>query len=96
MAAGYHQWQCPTLKELEGFETETASAYNALGLIYIKQGKYAEALAIYEKSIAINEKYDRKVVLGWDHNNVAIAYRNQGNFEQALEIIKNLYPSSKS
>ena len=57
-----------------------------MAVVYRKQGKYDEALAMYEKDLSIKLKK-----LGDDHpsvadtyNNMAIVYDNQGKYDEAL------------
>jgi|GEM_PF-5932547 len=68
--------------------TETAAAYNNLGLLYNDMGNLEKALEMYQKDLAISEK-----VLGLEHpdtattyNNLGVLYRTMGNHEQALEM----------
>ena len=71
-------------------------------LVYVNQGKYDEALAMYEKALSIRLKK-----LGDDHpdvadtyNNMAVVYYNQGKYEEALAMyekalsirLKKLHP----
>ena len=63
-----------------------AFLYHNLAGIYRAQGDYPQALAGYQKALAIDEK-----VLGKEHpstattyNNIALVYRAQGDYPQAL------------
>jgi tetratricopeptide (TPR) repeat protein len=66
-----------------------AQSLNNLAALYDNQGKYEQALPLYERSLAIREK-----VLGEHHpdvaqslNNLAALYYNQGKYEQALPLL---------
>ncbi len=75
-------------EELYGNEnTDTATSYNNIGLVYYSQGDYAKALEYYFKALEIWEK-----VLGKEHpdtatsyNNIGLVYSNQGNYANALK-----------
>ena len=66
-----------------------AGALNNLALVYRTQGKYAEALPVFEKALEI-----RKRLLG-DHPTTAISYNNvamslnaQGKYAEALPLLE--------
>lgn len=63
---------------------------HGLASLYQKQGKYAEALPLYERSLVINEK-----VLGVEHpvvasnlNDLARLYYVRGDYIQALSLFE--------
>ncbi|CAF0842947.1 unnamed protein product [Adineta steineri] len=78
-----------------------APIYHRLGMIKDDQGKYEEALTLYEKSLAIDQK-----TLPSNHPNLASSYNNIGNvhrrmgnypkalsyYEKALEIRQQSLP----
>ncbi len=43
----------------------TASVLDSLASIYVRQGKYIEAEALYIRSLAIREKFLAKTILRW-------------------------------
>ena len=55
------------LGEVGGDHKDVASTYNGMAIVYDEQGKYDEALAMYEKALSIRLKK-----LGDDHPLVAI------------------------
>ncbi len=65
--------------------TIIASTYINLGNLYLKTGKYKEAIAIYIKSEKLNEKagevYSSVVTL----NNIANCYKELKNYDKALK-----------
>ena len=76
----------------------TANSYNTLGLIYIGQEKYKEAVKLLIKSLRI-----RKEELGTFHFdtmssywNVAIAYAHMKEYFNALEYMLKAYKISSS
>ena len=52
-------------------QVDVARSYNNMAAVYRAQGKYGEALELYEQSLAILIK-----VLGKDHVDVARSYNN--------------------
>ena len=66
----------------------TAGSYEGMAIIYSRQGRHAEALEHYEKSLAI-----RREVLGERHPffgdtcyNMALLHRAQGDSDRAREL----------
>jgi CHAT domain-containing protein len=79
-----------TEKALGRDHPNVAAALNNLALLYVGQGRYAEAEPLYHRSVAIGEK-----ALGPDHpdvatslNNLALLYVGQGRYADALPIIR--------
>ena len=69
---------------------DVAQSLNNLALLYVNQGRYADAEPLYKRSLAINEK-----ALGPDHpdvatslNNLAVLYANQGRYADAEPLYK--------
>ena len=63
-------------------------AYHQLGLLYLNQGKLAEAEQMYQRALQGREK-----ALGAEHmstldtvNNLGILYRNQGKLAEAEQM----------
>lgn len=56
----------------------TAEAYELLGNIYSRQGKYGLAIAAYEDGLKVEP--DSVILL----NNLADAYANKGNYDEAI------------
>ncbi|MBT9136741.1 MAG: Photosystem I assembly protein Ycf3 [Firmicutes bacterium] len=57
-------------------------------MLYSEQGKYDEALPLYQRALAISER-----ILGPDHpnvagslNNLAMLYSEQGKYDEALPL----------
>ncbi len=70
--------------------TNTATSYNDLGVVYARQDKYKKAEEMHKKSISI-----RKIVLEEDHPDIAISYNNlakvyedQGEYKKAEELFE--------
>ncbi|CAF1070498.1 unnamed protein product [Adineta steineri] len=63
-----------------------APIYHQLGSIKDDQGKYQEALALYEKSIAIDQKTlpPNHLYLAFSYNNIGLVHNNMGNYPKAL------------
>ena len=80
--------QIAIAEELYGKEHEkTATSYNNIGLVYMRQCDYGKALEYHQKALATREK-----VLGTEHpdtaqsyNNIAGVYYAQGDYGKALE-----------
>ncbi|CAF0988989.1 unnamed protein product [Adineta steineri] len=67
-------------------ESGKAPIYHQLGMIKRNQGEYQEALAYYEKSLAINQKTlpSNHLKLGNSYNEIGLVYRNMGDYPKAL------------
>ena len=64
-----------------------SSAHNVLGLLYNEQRLYEEALKEYELALEFAES--RKDSLSYLHN-IALVYKNQGEYARAIKIMKEL------
>ena len=69
-------WQCTktlsiSFEEIGDDHPRVADTYNNMAVVYYNQGKYDEALAMYEKALSIKLKK-----LGDDHPDVADTYNN--------------------
>ncbi len=71
-------------------DTRLATSLNNLAELYDTQGQYAQAEALYKRSLAIREK-----ALGPEHpsvatslNNLALLYHTQGQYAQAEPLYK--------
>ena len=80
------QQMCERLLEQETAQSGKAPIYHQLGLMKCAQGKYAEAVIYYEKSIGIQEKQippdDRDLAMSY--NNIGSAYFSMGDCVKAL------------
>ena len=67
-------------------ESTKASIYGQIGLIKRELGEYTEAIAYYEKSIEIKEKYVslNDLGLGNSYNNIGLVYGSMGEHEKAF------------
>ena len=91
LARIYYERDVALCEKVHGMDhTETATAYNNLGLLYDNTGKYEKALELYQKALPICEK-----VHGLEHphtatayNNLGLLYYNMGNLKKALEIYR--------
>lgn len=70
-------------------EPNSSVLYYFLGCLYLSQKKYAFSAMAYEKSVALDPKFDQS------HNNLSTAYRQLGNidkcrahFQKAIEIAR--------
>jgi tetratricopeptide (TPR) repeat protein len=70
------------------FESAT-SAWTNLGVMCTKQGRYAEALAYYEKALHVREHAPGTPAarIGILHNNIANVHRHMKNFDQAFRSV---------
>ena len=62
-----------------------AASYNNIGLIYMNQSSYPQALEYYFKSLKIYEQPGDKKGMAISYNNIGIIYYNQSSYPQALE-----------
>ncbi|MCK9376623.1 MAG: tetratricopeptide repeat protein [Syntrophobacterales bacterium] len=58
-------------------------AYHHLGMAYSNQGNYAQAIAAYQKTLAIAPGYPPS------YNNLGIVYAKQGRLNEAVELFKS-------
>ena len=72
------------LKKLER-PSHVANTYNNMAIVYKKQGKYDEALAMYERPVDLIEEIgDDHPGVATTYNNMANVYRKQGKYDEAL------------
>jgi len=76
--------QCLVIREKLLPNTFLSTTFNNLALLYVSQGKYAEAEPLYKRALDIEK------LLGKDHpsfattlNNLAALYQSQGKYEEA-------------
>ena len=67
--------------------SEVATSYNNIGLVYNSQGNYAKALEYCNKALEIRLSIlgDRHPDVAMSYNNIGAVYKSQGNYAKALE-----------
>ena len=72
-------------------ESARAPLYHQLGGIKVQQGKYAETVGFYERSIVISEKIlsPTDSVLATSYGNIGHAHYNMGEYSKALSFYEN-------
>ena len=66
------------------FQNIMAGSYNNIGIIYMDQGNYEQALEYYDKNLKICQEIGDKSGMASSYNNIGIIFDLQGNYEQAL------------
>jgi signal transduction histidine kinase len=66
------------------FSKEEAGAYNLMGLILLKEGKYQEARIFLRKSLAIRQKANEKVPVATSFFNLGLLHEAEGDLDSAL------------
>lgn len=61
----------------------TASAYNLMGLIFLKYSKSKEAKVWFQEAAALEQKNDRYSGAATDYANIGLIEKRRGNLEQA-------------
>jgi signal transduction histidine kinase len=69
-----------------------ANVYNEIGLIYLYQGNYPEALKNFTAALKIHEETGNKNGIASLYNNIGLIFREQGNYPEAL---KNFFTALK-
>jgi tetratricopeptide (TPR) repeat protein len=64
-----------------------ASYLGAMGNILNTQGKYEEALKLYEQTIAVNQKTGNTKAMATVYSNIGMLYSEQGQFSKALDYL---------
>ena len=73
------------LKKLGDDYPNVAATYCNMGVVYEKQGKNDEALAMYEGSVDLYEEIgDDHPHVATTYNNMGLVYKNQGKYNEAL------------
>ncbi|WP_422106580.1 tetratricopeptide repeat protein [Winogradskyella sp.] len=67
-----------------------------LGLVYVADGMYSEAIALFKKALQQNTDHDPYKQLGLTYNNLGYAYDEKGDLELALRYYDEAYSISKS
>ena len=68
-----------------GLEQSIAVSLNSLGNIYLALRQYDLALDMFKKSLSIEQKYDNKLGLAINHQNIGYALEAKGNLDDALK-----------
>jgi tetratricopeptide (TPR) repeat protein len=76
--------QALTLSQKLDFNKGIGSSSNNMGLIYLNQGNYPEALKNFFISLTAREKIKDKKGIAYAYNNIGLIYFNQGNYPEAL------------
>lgn len=77
------------LHEAKAHHESATTVWNNLGTLCAEQGRYAEALAYYEKALEVREKIPstRLARIGSLLNNIANCHRRMGNYAKAHELL---------
>jgi tetratricopeptide (TPR) repeat protein len=84
-------------------EDEKVHIYNYLGRIVAQQGKYTEAITIYEKALKLHQNTlpPNHPHLATSYNNIGLVYDNMNDYtkalssyEKAMEIKQKIFPSN--
>ena len=70
----------PQANQIEPNTIDVVSVQTILGQVYAQQERYAEAIAVYDEAMKVDEKDFRPVV------GKALVLRRQGNNEQATQL----------
>ena len=62
-----------------------AKSLNIIGVVYMDQGNYSEALKNHYASLKIREEIGDKRGMANSYNNIGIIYDDQGNYPEALK-----------
>ena len=75
--------------EVKAHIESATTAWNNLGALCAEQGRYAEALAYYEKALSVREKIPSTPLarIGSLLNNIANCHRRMGNYAKAHELL---------
>ncbi|MCF8109127.1 MAG: tetratricopeptide repeat protein [Desulfohalobiaceae bacterium] len=65
-----------------------AAAYGNMGNVHLTRGDLDQALAMYEKALAINEELGRKQGMAIQYDNMGIVYKTRGDLSRASEYWK--------
>jgi tetratricopeptide (TPR) repeat protein len=66
-------------------DTNSQQAANNLGAVYLRQGKFAEAISILSRVVAKDPNYTEGMV------NLAASYGNSGNFKESINYYERAY-----
>ncbi len=83
------------IQEKLGLDKELFVSYNRMGLIYNQMGKFEEALAYYNKSLAIGLQI-RSNLVPYVHSNLSDVYANKGDYKEALNHTVQFYEMKDS
>ncbi|EKE96739.1 tetratricopeptide repeat protein [Tolypothrix sp. PCC 7601] len=84
---GQYDKALPVLQEAlsMGGDVEKANIFNYIGDIYLKTGKYSQALDTYEQAAEVGVITGEYDVQGFTFNNIGLVHTEMGNYAQALE-----------
>lgn len=68
-----------------GDKKELASVWHNLGIIYFMQNRLAQALAAYQKSLALEEELSRPAETARSLASIGLAHSAQGQYQTAIE-----------
>lgn len=73
---------------LENQEEKTGNMLGNIGLIYRAKNDYEKALAYYQRSLQVNEKYGHKMDAAIDLQNIGVLYKRMGELDTSLKYLK--------
>ncbi|MEO5570378.1 MAG: tetratricopeptide repeat protein [Bacteroidia bacterium] len=73
------------ISEKIDFKKGKANSYNTIGIIYIQQGNYQEALKNHLASLKIREETGNKKGTASSFTNIGLIYFKQGNYPESLK-----------
>jgi len=69
--------------------TRLARIYTNMGLVYARQGAYAQALDLHHRALNIATSKDLTVLAAHNHANLAMCYRHLGQSSEALKHLEH-------
>ncbi len=73
------------LSKKMGYESGLAQAYNDLGILFIDEANYDQAIAYFEVAMTLRQHLHDTLGMAALYNKLGIVYQKQGNLGEALE-----------
>jgi tetratricopeptide (TPR) repeat protein len=67
-----------------GYRSGTADSYNNIGILYLNQSDFSQAVSNFHSSLKLNEELGNQTAIAMINNNLGVVYYSKGDYKTTL------------